>query len=158
MSLLAGRKPWISPDGILLWKRLKPVFKKFTYFVALTIAGQGIVITLACTVASRVLHSTLFSRILHAPISFFETTPAGRILNRLSRDMDEVDSRIRLIMAEVFRGIASLITSIIAISYSTPFFLITLVPIMIIYYLLQVRGQQNILPDMNERSSGFSSS
>jgi len=39
--------------------------------------------------ASSRLHDWLFSAVMHAPVSFFDLTPRGRIVNRFSRDMDE---------------------------------------------------------------------
>jgi len=39
--------------------------------------------------ASSRLHDRLFQRVMGAPVSFFDTTPLGRIINRFSRDMDE---------------------------------------------------------------------
>ena len=37
------------------------------------------------------LHDDVFSAVLHASLQWFEKTPAGRIANRFSKDMDAVD-------------------------------------------------------------------
>lgn len=40
--------------------------------------------------ASKRLHGALLRRVLHAPVSFFDTTPVGRIVQRFSKDTDQV--------------------------------------------------------------------
>ncbi|XP_071390668.1 ATP-binding cassette sub-family C member 12 [Centroberyx affinis] len=42
--------------------------------------------------ASSKHHDTMFKKIIASPMSFFDTTPTGRIVNRFSKDQDEVDS------------------------------------------------------------------
>uniref|UniRef100_A0ACB8FBB0 Multidrug resistance-associated protein 5 n=1 Tax=Sphaerodactylus townsendi TaxID=933632 RepID=A0ACB8FBB0_9SAUR len=57
-------------------------------------AVRGVVFVKGTLRASSRLHDELFRRILRSPMKFFDTTPTGRILNRFSKDMDEVDVRL----------------------------------------------------------------
>ena len=42
-----------------------------------------------CTLrSSSYMHHTLFDRVISAPMSFFDSTPVGRILNRFAKDLD----------------------------------------------------------------------
>jgi ATP-binding cassette, subfamily C (CFTR/MRP), member 1 len=42
--------------------------------------------------AARFTHNYLLTKILHAPMAFFDQTPIGRIINRFSKDIEAVDS------------------------------------------------------------------
>ena len=44
-----------------------------------------------CVKAAASLHDSAFFRMLRAPLSFFDSNPAGRILNRFSKDVALVD-------------------------------------------------------------------
>ena len=41
--------------------------------------------------AAQRVFSTMTHRVLHAPMSYFDTTPMGRILNRFTYDVEQVD-------------------------------------------------------------------
>ncbi|KAH6893804.1 hypothetical protein BKA70DRAFT_1076717, partial [Coprinopsis sp. MPI-PUGE-AT-0042] len=48
--------------------------------------------TLACLRASLNLFRGALSGVLYAPVSFFDTTPMGRIVSRFSKDQDTPDT------------------------------------------------------------------
>ncbi|XP_056140090.1 multidrug resistance-associated protein 5 isoform X2 [Lampris incognitus] len=62
---------------------------------------RGVVFVKSTLRASSRLHEEVFQKILRSPMKFFDTTPSGRILNRFSKDMDEVDTRLPF-QAEMF--------------------------------------------------------
>ena len=88
--------------------------------------------------ASRNLHNSLLDKILHAPMSFFDTTPLGRILNRFSRDLDVIDSNIPVFLRGWLFVIAPLLSTCVLIIYTSPIILAVLVPLGIVYYVIQV--------------------
>ena len=88
--------------------------------------------------ASRNLHYVLLDKILHAPMSFFDTTPLGRVLNRFSRDLDVIDSNVPVFLRGWLFNIAPLLSTVVIITYSSPIFLAVLIPLGCFYYLIQV--------------------
>ncbi|DBA04380.1 TPA: hypothetical protein N0F65_002142 [Lagenidium giganteum] len=87
--------------------------------------------------ASKVLFNALLSRILRAPTSFFDTTPIGRIVNRLSKDVYTVDESIPATWAMLLNTIMTVAATLATISYVTPIFMVILVPVLVGYYLSQ---------------------
>ena len=57
----------------------------FLFAISLTILG---------TTASKVMMDRAMRRVLRAPMSFFDTTPLGRITNRFSKDVDTMDNTL----------------------------------------------------------------
>lgn len=41
--------------------------------------------------SSQNLHNSMLARIVRAPITFFDATPVGRVINRFSNDVGEKD-------------------------------------------------------------------
>ena len=88
--------------------------------------------------ASQLFHDTLLKNILRCPMSFFETVPMGRIVNRFSKDINIIDEKLPKNTGAFINTFMSMAASIYIISYSTPIFLTVLFPIAFIYLLTQV--------------------
>jgi ATP-binding cassette subfamily C (CFTR/MRP) protein 1 len=76
--------------------------------------------------------------ILRSKMSFFEQTPVGRIINRFSKDIESVEGVIPDSYKSLIRCLVQVLSTVIAISISTPIFLIPLVPIGAFYIFCQV--------------------
>ncbi|KAK7503044.1 hypothetical protein BaRGS_00005670, partial [Batillaria attramentaria] len=86
--------------------------------------------------ASKLLHRKMLQRLLRAPMSFFDTTPLGRIVNRFSQDMDMMDNEICLDVEIWVDNVEKVLSTVVAISYTTPIFLAVFAPAFIIYYVI----------------------
>lgn len=53
--------------------------------------------------ASTTLHNKMFEKIVYATMRFFNTNPSGRILNRFSNDMNQVDEGLPATMLDAFQ-------------------------------------------------------
>ena len=78
---------------------------------------------------------------MRAPMSFFDTTPLGRIVNRFSKDMDVIDENLQRALTDFLWCFFDVIGMIVAISYATPLFLTILPPLAVLYVFIQVRIQ-----------------
>lgn len=88
--------------------------------------------------ASLNIHKTLLKSTLTSTLSFFDTTSFGRIINRFSSDITDVDDRLpfnlNIFLAQIFSLAASLIITI----YGIPVTSIMIVILAIPYYFIQV--------------------
>ncbi|KAF4042415.1 ABC transporter [Phytophthora infestans] len=87
--------------------------------------------------ASKSLFQNLLARILRAPTSFFDTTPTGRIVNRLSKDVYTVDESIPATWSMLLNTFISVLVTLATISYVTPIFMVILLPVLVGYYISQ---------------------
>ncbi|KAI8377534.1 multi drug resistance-associated protein MRP [Radiomyces spectabilis] len=87
--------------------------------------------------SSKVLHSEMLETIMRSPMSFFDTTPLGRILNRFSKDQHTVDEVLPRTFSGYFRVLFSVMATVFVIASSTPFFLILIIPLGFIYIYVQ---------------------
>ncbi len=70
---------------------------------ALTICLSSVITAVGGLNASNILHDNMLGGVLRAPMSFFDTTPKGRIVNRFAKDVDYVDRSIPMTFAGMLR-------------------------------------------------------
>lgn len=87
--------------------------------------------------ASHLLHQKMVHSIVRSPMSFFDLTPIGRIINRFSADIDTVDNVLPLTVEMWLDCVFAVIATLIVICYSTPIFLVTILPLAVVYFFVQ---------------------
>ncbi|KAG0299913.1 Multidrug resistance-associated protein 1 [Linnemannia gamsii] len=88
--------------------------------------------------ATTRLHDGLLSSILHLPMSFFDTTPLGRIVNRFSTDIFATDNTLPWGFMSVLMFGMSVLGTIIVIAATTPIFLALVPPLAGCLFLIQM--------------------
>lgn len=88
--------------------------------------------------AGRILHAGFLRNIISSPMSFFDTTPSGRVLNRCGKDVDTIDQVLAPNIHAWAQCVLRVLTVPIVIEYSTPLFLAVVVLLGILYFVVQV--------------------
>ncbi|WIA32238.1 hypothetical protein OEZ86_003085 [Tetradesmus obliquus] len=87
--------------------------------------------------AAVTLHNRLLQHMLRLPKAFFDTNPAGRILNRFSRDVETMDSVLNQSLIQFSNCFAAYLAILVVIAVSTKWFGIAIVPLTVIYVIIQ---------------------
>jgi ABC-type multidrug transport system fused ATPase/permease subunit len=101
-------------------------------------------LAVAGLLASKTLHIKLLRNILRCPMSFFDTTPLGRVLNRFSLDIYIIDKEIPTTLQSFLYRVLSTVGVILVISVATPIFIAVIIPLVVFYCMIQVRRQIKI--------------
>uniref|UniRef100_A0A0N4ZVZ5 ABC transmembrane type-1 domain-containing protein n=1 Tax=Parastrongyloides trichosuri TaxID=131310 RepID=A0A0N4ZVZ5_PARTI len=102
----------------------------FLFFSALIKAMVFVKVSLK---ASTNLHNKMLNSILHAMVSFYDSTPIGRILNRFSKDVDEVDVKLPFSSEAFLQNMITCIGFLIVIAWVFPLFILFCIPMMILF-------------------------
>ena len=112
----------------------------FVLFASFALALGGIF-------ASKKLHNSMMNSIMRSPMSFFDTTPLGRILNRFSKDVYTIDETIPRSLRGFIMTVFSVVSTIIVILIATPIFAVVIFPLGFLYAFIQVNNNYVIITE-----------
>ncbi|NXR89260.1 MRP7 protein, partial [Hypocryptadius cinnamomeus] len=87
--------------------------------------------------AATVIHNRLLQRVLKATVTFFDTTPTGRILNRFSSDLYCVDESLPFILNIFLANTYGLLGMLVIMTYGLPWIGLVLLPLAVVYFFIQ---------------------
>ena len=88
--------------------------------------------------ASSALHNRVFARLMRAPTNlFFDITPAGRVVNLMSKDLEQVDTLLPGYLHEFVLYAFQFAGSIILACVVTVYFVPIIVPIVVFFLWIQ---------------------
>ncbi|KAL2851875.1 P-loop containing nucleoside triphosphate hydrolase protein [Aspergillus pseudoustus] len=102
------------------------VISMFIYSTYMTTAGTN---------ASKTMLQRAMTRVLRAPMSFFDTTPLGRITNRFSKDIQVMDNELCDAMRMYSLTITMIVSIIVLIIVFYHYFAIALAPLFVLFLL-----------------------
>ncbi|KAG0350280.1 hypothetical protein BG005_010189 [Podila minutissima] len=155
---------WLS-----YWTEDKLSLSKWTYIEVYVGAGvvQMIVVMIgsfmlvvAVLKSSRVMHDHAFVSVLSSPMSFFDTTPLGRILNRFSKDLSTIDNTLMNSLNSLMIAIAGILSMLLLSAVLLPGMAPVVVILTLAYYygaaFYQATSREMKRLDSNLRSHLFS--
>ncbi|KAI9884586.1 MAG: hypothetical protein M1823_003635 [Watsoniomyces obsoletus] len=124
---------WVSDKFRFSMGQYIGVYAGLGVLQALLMFFFAISLTMLGTTASKVMMNRAMKRVLHAPMSFFDTTPLGRITNRFSKDVDIMDNNLTDSMRMYFFTLSMIISVFILIIVFFHYFAIALGPLFVAF-------------------------
>uniref|UniRef100_A0A7N8YFT5 ABC-type glutathione-S-conjugate transporter n=1 Tax=Mastacembelus armatus TaxID=205130 RepID=A0A7N8YFT5_9TELE len=113
------------------------VFGALGFVQGIAIFGTTVAISVCGIIASRQLHMDLLINVLRSPMSFFECTPSGNLLNRFAKEIDAIDCMVpdglKMMLSYVFK----LMEVCIIVLMATPFAAVIILPLAFLYAFVQ---------------------
>ncbi|XP_061604278.1 multidrug resistance-associated protein 1 isoform X2 [Phyllopteryx taeniolatus] len=102
-----------------------------------TVFGYSLSMSIGGILASRYLHQSMLFDVLRSPVSFFERTPSGNLVNRFAKEMDTIDTVIPSILRMFLGSMFNVIGACIIILIATPYVAIIIPFLGLLYFFVQ---------------------
>ena len=103
-------------------------------FLSVTIMYiRGLVLVAASVRASKRVHNAALWRVLRSPLSWLDTTPNGRIINRFQSDQQKLDLMLPASVGNVLGAAAAMLGAVAVVCVTAPVAVLLLPPVGILY-------------------------
>lgn len=99
--------------------------------------GYSLSMSIGGIMASRFLHQSMLYDVLRSPVSFFERTPSGNLVNRFSKEIDTIDSVIPSILKMFTGSMFNVLSCCVVILAATPLVAIIIPFLGVLYFFVQ---------------------
>ncbi|KAK9451809.1 P-loop containing nucleoside triphosphate hydrolase protein [Limtongia smithiae] len=114
------------------------VYLFFGVFASALTVCYTLVLFIFCTIqAARTLHNRMAESVVRSPMSFFDTTPIGRIINRFTTDIYRIDEVLTRVFSMFFNNTIRVGFTLLVISTTTPAFVVLIIPLAVLYLYFQ---------------------
>lgn len=121
-----------------------PVYVCLLAATAIAVAARVMTFMMTGKASARLLHDNLVRRLLRAPMSFFDQTPAGRLMNHCMYDTEVIDFLLPRTLVAALASLGWLATGLCIMIIATPFSLLGIVPVLGVFYMLQLRVRRTV--------------
>ncbi|KAF8500114.1 multidrug resistance-associated ABC transporter [Gautieria morchelliformis] len=101
---------------------------------ALLSFASSFAFSLAGLLAALRLFKMALAGVIKSPISFYDTTPMGRIHSRLSKDQDVMDNQLSNVVYQLLSQVSSVLGTVALVFYTFPLLGIIFAPLTILYW------------------------
>lgn len=142
-SFVSNEKLWKSPMAHVFGQQAEHdtwfymgIYTLIGFIFALVCSVRDFMVFLQGIKASNSIFIDLLDKIFRAKLRFFDATPVGRIMNRFSRDMEQIDQQLAPMAQGSFISLIITASTLVLIISITPAFLIFAIFIMGMFYLI----------------------
>ncbi|RLN06220.1 hypothetical protein BBJ28_00017071 [Nothophytophthora sp. Chile5] len=106
----------------------------FIVVCAVLTIGRGLLMMESCIRSAKNLHNELFRRVLSAPVNlYFDVTPVGRILNRFSNDLDQMDSILPQHYQSLFQSLSVFVGCLVVCAMASFWVGLSYLPMLLVF-------------------------
>ncbi|XP_060888303.1 ATP-binding cassette sub-family C member 4-like [Labrus mixtus] len=87
--------------------------------------------------SAQTLHNSMFNAIIRTPVRFFDINPIGRILNRFSKDISQMDSTLPITFVDFYQLMLQNIGVVAVAASVIPHILIPVLPLLLFFLYLR---------------------